>query len=107
MDEPDGIIGWTSDQAASLPTPGTLPGHIVYEAEVLSHGFHPYELSFRPTDIALPGGRGCEWSTLGVVPEGPGLYLFTVTEGDMTTVTYAGQTKHLWMVTKGYLALRT
>lgn len=103
MQEADPFAALAGDQPGSHPASATLPGFVVDEAEVRRLGFQPHELRFHPTEIALPGGKGCEWSTLGVIPEGPGLYLFTITEGDVTAVAYVGQTKHLWMMTKGYL----
>jgi hypothetical protein len=41
--------------------------------------------------------------TVGIVPEGPGHYLFTVEDNDRMHMTYVGLTEHLWMVTKGRL----
>ncbi len=65
--------------------------------------FVPLELQFRPATIELVGGPGCEWTTLGDVPRGPGLYAFTVGPDDDLRVMYVGLTEELWMVTRGRL----
>jgi hypothetical protein len=79
-----------------------VPGHVTSEGELKSLGFAPLSIELLRA-IALAEGNGCEWNTLGVVPEGPGHYLFTVETADAIRVTYAGLTTHLWMVTKGRL----
>jgi hypothetical protein len=79
-----------------------LPGHVTVGAELGSLGFAPLTLQIRGT-IALFAGTGCEWDTLGTVPNGPGHYLFTVEDDSAIHVTYAGLTGELWMVTKGRL----
>jgi hypothetical protein len=38
----------------------------------------PLELRIERLDVSLPAGTGCEWTTAGSVPAGPGLYAFTV-----------------------------
>jgi hypothetical protein len=66
---------------------------------------------FRPLDIAvlqlesplLDGGVGCQWDTVGDVPDAPGLYAFTVEHDERLAVVYVGRTEQLWMVTKGKL----
>jgi hypothetical protein len=55
-----------------------LPGHPVSDEELTSLGFAPHEIEVRSMGVDLPGGRGCEWTTMGDVPDGPGLYAFTV-----------------------------
>ena len=79
------------------------PGRRISPAELESAGFRPLEIEVGTLDVELPCGRGFEWTTLGVVPESPGLYAFTVEDGDDVAVTYVGLTEHLWMVTKGRL----
>jgi hypothetical protein len=54
-------------------------------------------------NIQLPDGLGCNWTTVGTVPDAPGLYAFTVEHDAQVSVTYVGMTEHLWMVTKGRL----
>jgi hypothetical protein len=80
-----------------------LPGHAVTDDELSSLGFSAHELKVQRVGVVLPIGTGCEWSTLGDVPESPGLYAFTVGDHEHQTVTYVGLTAHLWMVTKGRL----
>lgn len=71
------------------------------EHSLLAAGFVPLDLEFRPTEVVLPSGPACEWTTKGPVPTGPGLYAFTVeTDGDLS-VLYVGLTEELWMITKG------
>ena len=55
-----------------------LPGHPVPVTALSAVGFWPLELQVHSLDVDLPCGRGCEWTTLGEVPEAPGLYAFTV-----------------------------
>lgn len=66
-------------------------------------GFDPRELKVSSLGVDLRSGNGCEWTTIGEVPAGPGLYAFTVELGHQVRVTYVGRTLHLWMVTKGRL----
>lgn len=81
-----------------------FPGHRVTERELHTLGFYPYELEIYSVDVQLPEGVGYNWKTIGDVPELPGVYAFTVDDyGSDPHVTYVGQTKHLWMVTKGRL----
>jgi len=74
-------------------------------AELSSIGFRSLDLTIGRTDLELTGGMGCEWTTVGDVPDAPGLYAFTlhrVSEDDLRVV-YVGMTENLWMVTKGRL----
>ena len=87
------------------PAAPKVPGHETSEGELKSLGFAPLSLELLRT-LVLAEGISCEWNTLGVVPEGPGHYLFTVETGNEIRVTYAGLTTHLWMVTKGRLPRR-
>jgi hypothetical protein len=80
-----------------------LPGHPVTDEELVSLGFTAHDIVVRPVSVDLPGGRGCEWTTLGDVPDAPGLYAFTIDDGTHQHVAYVGLTTHLWMVTKGRL----
>jgi hypothetical protein len=69
-------------------------------------GFEPHELHFKPGVVPLRGGSGANWNTIGDIPEGPGLYAFTVEdprEANSLRVAYVGLSTHLWMVTKGRL----
>jgi hypothetical protein len=73
--------------------------------ELSSLGFRSLDLRIGRTDLKLPGGTGCEWTTVGDVPDEPGLYAFTLqrpSENDLRVV-YVGMTEHLWMVTNGHL----
>jgi hypothetical protein len=81
----------------------SLPGHPVADHDLHALGFAPHDLAFDATVIALPGGVGRAWTTLGEVPDAAGLYAFTVDDGVSQHVTYVGKTSHLWMVTKGRL----
>ena len=81
----------------------SLPGHPVTEDELKALGFAPHDIDVHAVDVRLPGGIGCEWATLGDVPDAPGLYAFTVNDHAALHVTYVGLTTHLWMVTKGRL----
>jgi hypothetical protein len=80
-----------------------LPGFAVSALELSAAGFVPLELRFERLNIGLPSGLGCEWTTTGCVPAGPGLYAFTVEDDRELRVAYVGLTSHLWMVTKGRL----
>jgi hypothetical protein len=79
------------------------PGHPATATYLYEAGFRPLELRVTSLDVELPAGRGCEWTTIGEVPDGPGLYAFTVEDDAHIRVTYVGLTEHLWMVTKGRL----
>ncbi len=78
------------------------PGFATTAAELAAHGFVPLVLEFRPTTVVLPQGAACEWTTMGEVPTGPGLYAFTSGTQDLR-VLYVGLTEELWMITKGRL----
>lgn len=80
-----------------------LPGHPISAEALLAMGFIPHELRVDEMDIQLPDGLGCNWTTIGTVPDAPGLYAFTVEHDTEVSVTYVGMTEHLWMVTKGHL----
>lgn len=80
-----------------------LPGFQLGNGELEDLGFEPLELAFRDTEIELLEGIGCEWNTVGTVPKTPGLYAFTATHENVTSVAYVGMTENLWMVTKGRL----
>jgi len=81
----------------------SLPGQTVTDEDLQVLGFVPFDLDIERVDIALPDGVGCEWRTLGDVPNSSGLYAFTINDAYSQTVAYVGRTRHLWMVTKGYL----
>ena len=76
-----------------------LPGTAVTIDELRELGFHRHRLEI--VRVSLPGGTGCEWNTLGAVPDAPGLYAFTVEADELLHVAYVGLTTNLWMVTKG------
>lgn len=80
-----------------------LPGTAVTEEELRALGSVPLSLEFTPAPVVLETGKGCLWTTVGDVPDSPGLYAFTVTAGDRQHVTYVERTGHLWTVTKGML----
>lgn len=80
-----------------------LPGTPVTEAELRTAGFVPLELRFADEPVPLATGVGCSWTTEGDVPDGPGLYAFTVDDGVAQHMAYVGRTSHLWMVTRGLL----
>lgn len=84
------------------PAAHPLPGYAVTEAELETVGFSPFTLRIDELPVLLAQGDGCNWSTLGDVPDAPGLYAFTV-EADKIAVVYIGMTTHLWMVAKGRL----
>lgn len=82
--------------------PGSaLPGSPVTATELRELGFAAHELRFDADPVAWPGGIGLNWTTLGEVPESPGMYAFTVAEQHQLHVAYVGLTTHLWMITKG------
>jgi hypothetical protein len=92
--------------AVGAPSPGSglaWPGHPVTLAGLRQAGFRDLELRVTSLDVSLPAGRGCEWTTIGEVPDAPGLYAFTVEDDHQLRVAYVGLTGHLWMVTKGRL----
>lgn len=76
-----------------------MPGRDVTVRELEASGFLRLALDVRCLEV--PYGDGCEWSTIGDVPDAPGLYAFTVQNDQRLRVTYVGKTEHLWMVTKG------
>jgi hypothetical protein len=78
-------------------------GHSATREELEQLGFLPLTLAVSNPDVDLGYTRGCEWDTLGEVPDAPGVYLFTAGRGSELRVMYAGETGHLWMVTKGRL----
>jgi hypothetical protein len=83
------------------PEPRGLPGTTVTVNELNALGFLPLELEFKePVELAF-GQFGIDWNSLGEVPNGPGLYAFTVESDRELRVTYVGMTTHLWMVTRG------
>jgi hypothetical protein len=86
-----------------VQTDGVLPGHSVSVEELSAVGFRPLALKASSLEVALPVGSGCEWTTVGEVPDAAGLYAFTVEDGQDLRVVYVGLTTHLWMVTKGHL----
>jgi len=94
--------------AVSASSPGSgppWPGHPVTLADLRQAGFRHLELRVTRLDVDLPAGRGCEWTTIGEVPDSPGLYAFTVEDHHQIRVAYVGLTGHLWMVTKPKLRL--
>jgi hypothetical protein len=70
-------------------------------AELNLAGFVPLDILIQSMKVNY--GAGCEWTTLGNVPTGPGLYGFTLEDQDQLRVTYVGKTEELWMITKGRL----
>jgi hypothetical protein len=92
--------------AASGTQPGcgaAWPGHPILATELSLAGFEPLELQVTSLNVHLPSGRGCEWTTIGEVPDASGLYAFTLEDDQQMRVAYVGLTEHLWMVTKGRL----
>ena len=78
-------------------------GTVVAEQDLVQLGFSPLALAVRRPAVSLPEGIGCDWDTVGQVPDGPGHYLFSVEHDGELRVTYVGLTSHLCMVTKGHL----
>lgn len=91
--------------ASAAQADGTMawPGHPILATELARAGFHSLELRVSNLDVDLLSGRGCEWTTLGGVPDAPGLYAFTVEDEHQMRVAYVGRTEYPWMVTKGRL----
>jgi hypothetical protein len=97
---------------ATITSAAFPPGNGVPVDLLLSMGFTPLRLEVHTSGIALPGGPGCAWDTLGVVPDSAGQYLFSQQAGvdplhlpqpgERVNVTYSGCTTHLFMVTHGY-----
>jgi hypothetical protein len=79
------------------------PGYLTNATDLRGLGFLPLLLDVRASDVDLPFGRGCEWTTVGDIPKGPGLYAFTLGDDNDLRVMYIGLTEELWMVTKGRL----
>ena len=89
--------------AVGAPSPGrgpAWPGHPVTPTDLHQAGFRHLELRVTSLDVDLPAGQGAEWTTIGEVPDAPGLYAFTVEDDHQIRVAYVGLTGHLWMVTK-------
>jgi len=80
-------------------------GHPLSVNDLDAEGCIPLALEVRALDLDLPSGRGCEWTTVGDVPRGPGLYAFTVGDDNDLRVVCVGLTEELWMVTKGVFHL--
>ena len=83
------------------PAIGTPVGAI----ELANIGFRPLRLHISKAEVNVGDAVGCEWTTIGDVPDAPGLYAFTLQRQDPEElrVAYVGMTTHLWMVTKGLL----
>ncbi len=79
------------------------PGHPILATELAQLGFQPLELRVTNLNLLLSSGWGCEWTTIGEVPDAPGVYAFTVEDHRQLRVAYVGLAEHLWMVTKGRL----
>lgn len=91
---------------AEVAKPTARTGHPVPLTELTDLGFQPFDVRIERVDVPVAGGLGCEWRTVGDVPDAPGLYAFTLREDedrDGVRVVYVGMTEHLWMVTKGFL----
>jgi hypothetical protein len=85
--------------------PALRLGRRLPPAELSSLGFRSLDMTIGRIDLELTGGMGCEWTTVGDVPDAPGLYASTLhraSEDDLRVV-YVGMTENLWMVTKGRL----
>lgn len=80
-----------------------FPGFAVTAADLRALGFVPLLLDVRSTEVELPYGQACEWTTVGDIPKGPGIYAFTSGDDEDLRVMYLGLTEELWMVTKGRL----
>jgi hypothetical protein len=76
-------------------------GYGTTAGEMRRLGFFPLDLDFRQTAGEL--ADACEWTTVGEVPKGPGIYAFTLGTDEELRVMYVGLTEELWMVTKGRL----
>jgi len=98
-----GVDRWATVSAAQADRTMARPGHPILATDLTKAGFQPLELRVSSLDVELPGGRGCEWTTLGEVSNASGLYAFTVEDDHQMRVAYVGRTDHLWMVTKGRL----
>jgi len=95
---------------ASLPVSLALPADLAIGARVGANdlatlGFRPLNLHISKREVQVGDAVGCEWTTIGDVPDAPGLYAFTLQRQDPeeVRVVYVGMTAHLWMVTKGRL----
>jgi hypothetical protein len=54
-----------------MKTVEELPGHATGEEELAGLGFQPLTLVLKRY-VCLSAGVGCEWDTIGEVPQGPG-----------------------------------
>jgi hypothetical protein len=82
-----------------------LTGTLVGATDLATRGFRPLKLHISKSEVKVGDDIGCEWTTIGDVPDAPGIYAFTLQRQDAeeVRVVYVGMTKHLWMVTKGHL----
>ena len=95
-----------SSHSLSLASPADQTiGTPVGATELEAIGFRPLKLHISKPEVNVGGQVGCEWTTIGEVPDAPGLYAFTLQRQDPeeVRVVYVGMTTHLWMVTKGLL----
>lgn len=79
-----------------------LPGTPVGDDDLRTLGFAPHELQFGEEARWDGDGLGINWTIVGDVPSGPGLYAFTVGDGERLHVAYVGMAKRLWGIAKGY-----
>jgi hypothetical protein len=95
-----------SSVSVSLAVPADqATGTRVGATALAAMGFLPLKLHITKREVQLGDAVGCEWTTIGEVPDAPGLYAFTLQRQDPEElrVVYVGMTTHLWMVTKGFL----
>ena len=103
-DEPSLVQAPSEPEAHRPDSHSVLPGTGVSATELTDMGFVALDLELLDP-VSLPFGEiGVNWNTIGDVPDSPGVYAFSVSDGqEELRVTYVGLTSHLWMVTKGRL----
>ena len=92
--------------SVSLASPASRAiGTVVGATELSSLGLRPLKLQISKRAVMVGDAVGCEWTTIGEVPDAGGLYACTLQRQDSeeVRVAYVGMTTHLWMVTKGFL----
>jgi len=97
--------GRASDSALPAVPADQVTGTLVGATDLATMGFRPLKLHISKREVNVGDAVGCEWTTIGDVPDAPGLYAFTLQRQDPEElrVAYVGMTTHLWMVTKGLL----
>lgn len=96
------VIVTSAVELASLSEPSVgKQGAPIRIRELRDLGFGRHDLEFGEPEAAGRFGLGIRWTTLGDVPNSPGLYAFVGERDGDERVLYVGLTKNLRMVTRG------